>query len=129
MSFPNYFINMTELNEYLLERLRRRTAYTGGPVAMEPVEPEYDPPTDAELKQLASYQLKQTINGAIANIDGYGITPDKDDTTFAVLTGYRAELVALRTLPGTADAINAELLRITTAINNIMDYKFRFETI
>lgn len=96
---------------------------------MEPVEPEYDPPTDAELKQLASYQLKQTINGAIANIDGYGITPDKDDTTFAVLTGYRAELVALRTLPGTADAINAELLRITTAINNIMDYKFRFETI
>jgi hypothetical protein len=96
---------------------------------MSPVEPEYDPPTDSELKQLASYQMKQTINGAIANIDAYGITPDKDDTTFAVLTGYRAELVGLRNLPGTADAINSELLRITTAINDIMDYKFRFETI
>ena len=96
---------------------------------MDDVEPEYDPPTDAELKELASAQLKQTINGAITNIDGYGITPDRDETTFEVLTGYRAELVALRTLPGTADAINSECLRITTAINDIMDYKFRFETI
>jgi hypothetical protein len=120
---------MTQPNEYLLERLRRRAARTGGLTVMDSLEPEYDLPTDAELKELASYQLKQTINGAIANIDGYGITPDRDETTFTVLTGYRAELVALRTLPGTADAINAECLRITKAINDIMDYKFRFETI
>lgn len=93
------------------------------------VEPEFGPPTDAELKDMASYELKQTIATAVGNIDMYGITPEKDDTTYAVLLGYRAELIALRTLPGTANAINAECLRITKAINDILDYKFRFETL
>ena len=117
----------TQLNSYLQNRLKRRIALTGGLTKMDPLEPEYDPPTDAELKEMASYELKQTIAEAISNIDGYGITPNRDDTTFAVLTGYRAELVGLRTLPGTQDAINTECLRITKAINDILDYKFRFE--
>ena len=119
----------TQPNKYLQERLKRRVAVTGGLTVMDSVEPEYDPPTDAELKEMASYQMKQTINGAISNIDGYGITPDRDEATFAVLTAYRAELVGLRTLPGTQDAISSELLRITKAINDIMDYQFRFETL
>ena len=122
-------MNKTELDAYLQERLQRRVTLTGGLTVMDPIEPEFGPPTDAELKDMASYELKQTIATAIGNIDMYGITPDRNETTFLVLTGYRAELVALRTLPGTANAINAECLRITTAINDILDYKFRFETL
>ena len=122
-------MNTPELNAYLQERLKRRVAVTGGLTVMDEVEPEFGPPTDAELKDMASYELKQTISGAIGNIDMYGIAPERDETTYAVLLGYRAELIGLRNLPGTADAINSECLRIVTAINNILDYKFRFETL
>ena len=115
-----------ELPFSLQERVARRRAVL--PMVDEE-EPEIGPPTQGELKEMTSYEMKQTIAGAIAQIDGYGISPDKDEATYQVLLGYRAELIGLRTLPGTADAVNTELLRITTAINNIMDYKFRFETL
>lgn len=118
-----------ELNDYLQERLARRAAVTGGALFMDDMEPEVLPPTEAELRDMASYEMKQVISECIRNIDGYGITPDKDDATYQVLLGYRAELIGLRTLPGTMDAISSEVLRITTAVNDIMDYQFRFETL
>lgn len=115
-----------ELPFSLEERVSRRRAVLP---MLEEEEPEIGPPTQGELKEMTSYEMKQTIAGAVSQIDGYGISPDKDEATYQVLLGYRAELIGLRTLPGTADAVNSELLRITSAINDIMDYKFRFETL
>jgi hypothetical protein len=92
-------------------------------------EPEPIAPTEQEMKQYASSQLKQTINGAIANIDMYNINPDADATTSEVLLGYRAELQGLKELPGSMNVINDECKRITNAINNILDFNFRFESL
>ena len=60
-------------------------------------------------------------------IDDYQGSEDYT-TTREVLVGIKMEMVGLRDLPGTVDALNTELLRLTTQINDIYEYSFRFET-
>ena len=117
--------------QHLISRVRQRNMNLrdGDPNPWDINEPEIPPPTEQDLKQMASSELKQTMAGAIANIDMYNIGPDADPTTSEVLLGYRAELTALKDMPGTMAVINAECKRITDAINNILDFQFRFETL
>jgi hypothetical protein len=92
-------------------------------------EPEIPPPTEQEMKEMASSELKHTMASTISSIDMYNIGPDADPTTTEVLNGYRAEMVNLKSLPGSIDVINAECKRISDAVNDILDFQFRFESI
>ena len=91
-------------------------------------------PSPAEQQASDALQLKeciqdstQLVNQMIDYIDDYQGSEDYT-TTREVLVGIKMEMVGLRDLPGTVDALNAELLRLTTQINDIYEYSFRFET-
>lgn len=115
--------------DHLIQRVRKRNMNLRDGEPFETNEPEIPAPSDQELKAMASAELKHSITTGIQNIDMYNIGPDADPTTSGVLNGYRAELVGLKDLPGSADAVNTEAKRIIDAINNILDFSFRFETI
>ena len=86
------------------------------------------PFTPIEKQKSDSLDLKYRINETIAEIDRLLVT----NTTGAVNTTLqqcRTDLIAMRTMPGTADALNSELKRITDIVNGIADYTFRFETL
>ena len=93
-----------------------------------------DPPSPADQQADDALQLKeciqdstQLINQMIDYIDDYQGTEDYT-TTREVLVGIKMEMVGLRDLPGTVEALNTELLRLTTQVNDIYEYSFRFET-
>ena len=88
--------------------------------------------TPQERAKADSGALKNAIAAALANIDSNlrmldDSTDPNNGATEAALKGYRDELFALRTLPGTYEALNEECLRINTAVNDILTYDFRFE--
>ena len=92
------------------------------------------PETPQERAKADSGALKSAINASLANIDAnLRMLDDMDDpnqdATKDALKGHRDELFNLRTLPGTYEALNAECLRINTAVNDILTYDFRFEAI
>lgn len=74
-----------------------------------------------------SIELKFRINECIAEIDRLFVSYTSGAVHDA-LVQHRADLIAMRNLPGTAEALNSELNRITAAVNAIADYDFRFET-
>ena len=93
--------------------------------------PEETPQQRASADSAA---LKSAINSSLANIDANlrmldDSTDPNNGATEAALKGYRDELFNLRTLPGSYTALNAECLRINTAVNDILAYDFRFEQI
>ena len=93
------------------------------------------PMTPTEAAANDSTVFKMAINESVAEIDkavNYYLAPAEDDnedytSTIQVLRGYRNELLGLRNLPGSAEAISSELKRITVAVGNLTDYNFRFE--
>ena len=100
-------------------------------------EMEIPPPMTPEQQQASdSTTFKLAINESIWQIDksmAYLSNPPPTDltdytATIAALEGYRLELLNIRSLPGTAEAISSELQRITGAVNALTDYNFRFET-
>ena len=74
-----------------------------------------------------SIELKFRINECITEIDRLLVTNTSGAVHDALLQ-HRVDLIAMRTLPGTAEALNSELNRITAAVNAIAAYDFRFET-
>ena len=89
--------------------------------------------TPQERAAADSAALKSAINSSLANIDSNlryldDANDPNTDTTKAALKALRDELFALRNLPGTYDALNAECLRINTAVNDILAYDFRFNS-
>lgn len=119
----------TKEYEHLVKRVRQRNMSLRDGQPYDINEPEIPGPTEQEMKQQASSELKHTIASTISSIDMYNIGPDADPTTTEVLNGYRAEMVALKELPGSMDVINAECKRISDAVNDILDFQFRFESI
>ena len=88
--------------------------------------------TPQERARADAGALKNAINASLANIDANlrmldDMNDPSQDTTKEALKGYRDELFNLRNLPGTYTALNAECLRINTAVNDILTYDFRFE--
>ena len=96
----------------------------------EAVLPEETPQQRAAADKSA---LQVAINNCLNNIDyNLRFIDDSEDptlqTTAEELKAYRDELFSLRNLPGSYSALNQECERIATAVNNIVDYDFRFET-
>ena len=90
---------------------------------------ELPPPfTPKELQKSDSLDLKARINETIAEVDRQLVT-NTSGAVHDTLTQCRTDLLAMRNLPGTAAALNSELLRITQQINAIADYSFPFETL
>jgi len=118
-----------KIYDHLIQRVRKRNMSLRDGEPFETNEPEIPAPSAQELKAMASAELKHAIATGIQNIDMYNIGPDADPTTTTVLNGYRAELVGLKDLPGSADVINTETKRILDAINDILDFDFRFEAL
>ena len=121
--------NQTKEYRSLQDRVQQRNMSLRDGAPVEPVEPDFPPPTEQELQQQASGELKQIIADGIARIDGYKISPEAVEATVTVLEGVREELIGLRTLPGTVNAVTTECKRLIDQINDILDYKFRFETL
>jgi hypothetical protein len=90
---------------------------------------EVPPPLTAKEKQKEdSTDLKHMINDCISEIDRLLVTSPSGAVGNA-LKQHRADLIAMRSLPGTVAALSSELTRITSAVNALADYKFRFETL
>lgn len=119
----------TKEYEHLKRRVQQRNMSLRNGDPFDINEPQLPPPTSQEMATMASSELKHTITSSISSIDMYNIGPDADPATTEVLLGYRAELVALKDLPGSMDVINAECKRISDAVNDILDFQFRFESI
>ena len=86
------------------------------------------PFTPIELQKTDSIELKYRINEATSEIDRL-LVSYTSGAVHDTLVQCRADLIAMRNLPGTADALNSELKRITDQVNAISDYQFRFETL
>ena len=108
------------------QRRERRNALYGFIPGNDEVEPPA-PPSEFEQQASAAVDLKYAIQGTISEIDSYTLTQDVEPSVQAALDGYRAELIGLRTQPGTLSVINDETKRILTLVQAITDYKFRFE--
>lgn len=78
-------------------------------------------------KQVAA-EIKGEVLAAEQAIDALKVTNTLSPAVIATLDQLREDLQTLKTLPGTSQAINTELKRITDAINAIGQYDFRFET-
>ena len=89
------------------------------------------PFTPQEAQEEDSTNLKNEINDCLLLIDQMLVfyTPEENQTMHDQLMAYRMELLNLRNLPGTYDAISTTLKAITDAINAIFEYQFRFETL
>ena len=86
------------------------------------------PYSELEKQKDDSMFLKSVINDTVSQIDKL-LVDITTGTVHDTLVGYRVELHNLRDLPGTFNAINSEVKRISDAVNAIDDYQFRFETI
>ena len=84
--------------------------------------------TPLEKQQTDSIELKYRINENIAAVDRL-LVSYPSGAVHDTLQQCRTDLINMRDLPGTADALNSELKRITDQVNAIADYQFRFETL
>ena len=110
-----------------------RRLFAAGVTGFEDDDPAVLPEeTPQERANADSGALKSAINNCVSNID-YNLrfiddTPDTDkEATKVALMGYRDELFNLRNLPGTYEALNLECERIASAVNDILNYDFRFQ--
>lgn len=85
------------------------------------------PLSSTDLKHIAGVSFRNSIQSLLAAIDTQLNTPGNSAAVTTTLNGYRAELVNLKTMPGSASALNSELQRISDAVNAIIEYSFRFE--
>ena len=89
---------------------------------------ELPPPLSPdEQKKLIALDIKETITATEEIIDSLIITNSGSQAVIDTLEQYRADLQTLKGLPGTADALNTELKRITDGVNAIAEYQLRFE--
>jgi hypothetical protein len=80
-----------------------------------------------EVKQHIAAEIKHDILETELLIDSLLITQAGKAAVTNALKQYRADLQALKALPGTAAALNTELKRITDGVNGIATYDLRFE--
>ena len=82
--------------------------------------------TPQEMRRADSLDLKYRIKELVATCDQLLVTNTSGAVHNAILQ-CRADLLAMRSIPGTAFALNSELKRIADQLNAIEDYTFRFE--
>lgn len=85
------------------------------------------PLSSTELKHIAGVSFRHSIQSLLTAIDTHLNTPGISNAVKLALTNYRVELIDLKSMPGSVSALNAELQRISDAVNAITEYSFRFE--
>ena len=80
-----------------------------------------------EEKHRVAAEIKHDILETELTIDALLITQVGNTSVINALNQYRADLQVLKALPGTAEALNTELKRITDGVNGIAAYDLRFE--
>ena len=84
--------------------------------------------SDDENEMSEAADLKKQISDLKQEIDELTVQEFPEGTTgYTTLMALRQELIDLRDLPGTADDVGAEVMRIDGEVGAIGDYTFRFE--
>jgi hypothetical protein len=116
------FQSAAETSREFVDRVQMMSTYAGD--QDDDLRPE--PPTDSQLKDMNGAELHQRVNTAITFVDSLSRTfPDEPNQI--VLTEYRAELVALITLPGTYEDVDSALKVILDELNTTYGQEYRFQ--